>query len=45
MNDNLVKAGFDYVKDEQITLAPAQVMVVDFNPDRAACSSNDRRPP
>ncbi|MBN8448085.1 MAG: hypothetical protein J0M13_03615 [Candidatus Accumulibacter sp.] len=34
MDDNLDKPGFDYVKDEQITLAPAQVMVVDFNPDR-----------
>ena len=34
MDDNLEKPGFDYVKDEQITLAPAQVMVVDFNPDR-----------
>jgi hypothetical protein len=34
MDDNLEKPGFDYVKDEQITLAPAQVLVVDFNPDR-----------
>jgi hypothetical protein len=34
MDDNLEKPGFDYVKDQQITLAPAQVMVVDFNPDR-----------
>ena len=33
-DSNLVKPGFDYVKDEPITLAPAQVMVIDFNPDR-----------
>jgi hypothetical protein len=34
MDDNLTKPGFDYVKDEQITLAPRQVMVIDFNPDQ-----------
>ena len=34
MDDNLTRPGFDYVKEERITLAPAQVLVVDFNPDR-----------
>jgi hypothetical protein len=34
MNDNLVKPGFNFVKEEQITLKPAQVMVIDFNPDK-----------
>lgn len=34
MNDNLVKPGFNFVKDAQVTLAPAQVMVIDFNPDK-----------
>ena len=34
MDDNLAKPGFDYVKELEITLAPAQVMVIDFNPDR-----------
>jgi hypothetical protein len=34
MNDNLAKPGFNFVKEEQITLKPAQVMVIDFNPDR-----------
>ena len=34
MNDNLVKPGFNFVKEEQVTLKPGQVMVIDFNPDR-----------
>jgi hypothetical protein len=34
MNDNLVKPGFNFVKEEQISLKPHQVMVIDFNPDR-----------
>ena len=34
MNDNLVKPGFNFVKEEQVTLKPAQVMVIDFNPDK-----------
>ena len=34
MNDNLVKPGFNFVKEEEITLVPRQVLVVDFNPDR-----------
>lgn len=34
MNDNLVKPGFNFVKEEQITLKPNQVMVIDFNPDK-----------
>ncbi len=34
MNDNLVKPGFNFVKEEAVTLAPGQVMVIDFNPDR-----------
>jgi hypothetical protein len=34
MNDNLVKPGFNFVKEEQINLKPGQVMVIDFNPDK-----------
>jgi hypothetical protein len=34
MNDNLVKPGFNFVKEAEVTLKPAQVMVIDFNPDR-----------
>ena len=34
MDEDLNRPGFDFVKEERITLAPAQVLVVDFNPDR-----------
>ena len=34
MNDNLVKPGFNFVKEEQISLKPHQVVVIDFNPDQ-----------
>ena len=34
MDDNLARPGFDYLKEARITLVPAQVLVVDFNPDR-----------
>ncbi len=34
MNDNLIKPGFNFVKEAQITLKPAQVLVIDFNPDK-----------
>ena len=34
MNDNLVNPGFNYVKQAQVTLKPAQVLVIDFNPDK-----------
>ncbi|MBL8395411.1 MAG: hypothetical protein JNK99_11805 [Candidatus Accumulibacter sp.] len=34
MNDNLVKPGFNFVKEEAIKLKPGQVMVIDFNPDK-----------
>jgi len=34
MNDNLIVPGFKFVQEEEITLAPRQVMVVDFNPDQ-----------
>lgn len=34
MSDNLAKPGFNFVKEEKITLKPAQVMVIDFNPDK-----------
>lgn len=34
MNDNLREPGFKYHKEEVITLRSAQVMVIDFNPDR-----------
>ena len=28
------RGGFKFVKEEEITLAPRQVMVIDFNPDQ-----------
>jgi hypothetical protein len=34
MNDNLVNPGFNHVKEAQVTLKPAQVLVIDFNPDK-----------
>ena len=34
MNDNVAKPDFRFVKEERVTLKPAQVMVIDFNPDR-----------
>ena len=34
MNDNLVKPGFNHVKEAQVTLKPAEILVIDFNPDR-----------
>ncbi|EXI65477.1 MAG: hypothetical protein AW08_03148 [Candidatus Accumulibacter adjunctus] len=34
MNDNLIKPGFNFVKEEEINLRPGQVMVIDFNPDK-----------
>ena len=34
MNDNIVKPGFNFVKEEEINLKPGQVMVIDFNPDK-----------
>ncbi|MCX7164381.1 MAG: hypothetical protein NT083_15320 [Rhodocyclales bacterium] len=34
MNDNLVNPGFNYIKEAQVTLKPAQVLVIDFNPDK-----------
>lgn len=34
MNDNLVNPGFNFIKEAQVTLKPAQVLVVDFNPDK-----------
>ena len=34
MNDNLGNPGFNFVKESEITLKPAQILVVDFNPDR-----------
>lgn len=34
MSDNIHKPGFQYVKDEKVTLKPAQVLVIDFNPDK-----------
>ena len=33
MNDNAVKPGFAFVREGRVTLAPGQVMVIDFNPD------------
>ncbi len=34
MNDNLANTGWSYVKEEQVTLKPAQILVIDFNPDK-----------
>lgn len=34
MNDNLVNPGWNHEKVEQVTLKPARVLVVDFNPDK-----------
>lgn len=34
MNDNLIHPGFNYVKEARVTLKPAQVLVIDFNPDK-----------
>ncbi|QDX81227.1 hypothetical protein B9N43_08235 [Denitratisoma sp. DHT3] len=34
LNDNLRQSGFPYSKEAQVTLKPAQILVVDFNPDR-----------
>lgn len=34
MNDNLINPGFNYVKEAKVTLKPAQVLVIDFNPDK-----------
>jgi hypothetical protein len=34
MNDNLVNPGFNFSKEAQITLKPAEILVIDFNPDR-----------
>lgn len=34
MNDNIRVEGFKFVKEETVTLKPAQVMVIDFNPDQ-----------
>ncbi|MBI4757031.1 MAG: hypothetical protein HY778_16755 [Betaproteobacteria bacterium] len=34
MNDNLAKPGFKFVKEDKVNLKPAQVLVIDFNPDK-----------
>ena len=34
MNDNVVLEGYNHVKEAEVTLKPAQVLVIDFNPDR-----------
>lgn len=34
MNDNLVNPEYKYVKQAQVTLKPAQVLVIDFSPDK-----------
>ncbi|MCF8199746.1 MAG: hypothetical protein K9J42_13335 [Sulfuritalea sp.] len=34
MNDNLINPGFNHVKEAKVTLKPAQVLVIDFNPDK-----------
>ena len=34
MQDNTALEGWRFVKEEKITLKPAQVLVIDFNPDK-----------
>ena len=34
MKDNMKSSDFTYVHDSTVTLQPAQVMVIDFNPDK-----------
>jgi len=34
MNDKPVNPGFNYVREAQVTLKPAQSAVIDFNPDK-----------
>lgn len=34
MQDDLTQEGWRFVKEEEITLKPAQVLVIDFNPDK-----------
>ncbi|MBL8398737.1 MAG: hypothetical protein JNL84_11450 [Candidatus Accumulibacter sp.] len=34
MNDKVVNAGFNFTKSADVELKPAQVLVIDFNPDR-----------
>ncbi|MDP1981533.1 MAG: hypothetical protein Q8K23_03220, partial [Sulfuritalea sp.] len=35
MNDNLVlNRDFNFVKEAKVTLKPAQILVIDFNPDK-----------
>ena len=34
MTDNLVNPASNFDKEEQVTLKPAQVLVIDFNPDK-----------
>jgi hypothetical protein len=34
MNDNVAIPGFKFVKEDRVVLKPAQVMVIDFNPDK-----------
>ncbi len=34
MNDNVRQSGFQHVKEDTVTLKPAQILVIDFNPDK-----------
>ncbi len=34
MSDNVTQPGFKFVKEGKVTLKPAQVLVIDFNPDK-----------
>ncbi len=34
MNDKIVNPGFNFSKADEVELKPAQVLVIDFNPDR-----------
>ena len=34
MNDKVINPGFNFTKAAEVDLKPAQVLVIDFNPDR-----------
>jgi len=34
VKDDVRSAGFDYVREQSVTLAPAQILVIDFDPDK-----------
>ena len=34
VKDDVRSAGFDYVREQSVTLKPAQILVIDFDPDK-----------